>query len=319
MTFYQSISRFYSNSDGLKIRQIYPQLVADTGMLYAIKMRTTFIILTLFIASRVSSQNYTRTIDNLDTWAGQLKYDYQLLSRFDKYCRENNLLVASFTMIDSRGENTWDYTKAVDLNNDDLQDVIFSGPSGGEPNVVYFFIQTTTGFEQVFEAMQGVSKVTWKGELLEQVITADWGCCAEIYLTHTVYDVSYNYQNKPIFTKTYQSIEVDDELIKPKEYFSDPIQFTVNNDGYKLRLEPAINDTTEYHWLDITGNTFATLKAGTSGTALAEKTDENGRVWWYVAINFDSNIQNCILRNPDDFPTKVIGWLSSRYVTRNEN
>jgi hypothetical protein len=256
-----------------------------------------------------------RAIDNLDIWAGQLKYDYELLSRFDKYCRANNLLSGSLAMIDAYGDNSWKYTKAVDLNNDTLQDVIFSGPSGGEPNIVYFFIQTSSGFEQVFEVMQGISKVTWKNELLEQVITSDWGCCAEVHLTHTVYNVRYNNQNKPVFTKVFQSIEVSDELTKPKEYLSDPIQFKVDNDGYKLRLEPALNDTTEYHWLEITGNTFATLKAETLGTALAEQTDETGRIWWYVALDFNSNVQNCILSTPDEFPTKIIGWLSSRYVT----
>lgn len=221
-------------------------------------------------------------------------------------------------MIDARGDNSWDYTKAVDLNNDGLQDVVFSGPSGGEPNIVYFFIQTNSGFEQVFEAIQGISKVTWKGVLLDQVITSDWGCCAEIYLTHTVYNVNY-IQNKPVFTKAFQSIEVSKELTKPKEYLPDPIQFEVNNEGYKLRLEPAINDTTEYHWLDITGNTFATLKAGTIGTALFEQIDKTGRIWWYVAIDFDTNVQNCILKTPDEFPAKVIGWLSSIYVTVIEN
>ncbi|WP_340153375.1 hypothetical protein [uncultured Marivirga sp.] len=281
-------------------------------------MRTTFIILSLFIALQANSQNYIRTIDNLDTWAGQLKYDYELLSRFDKYCRSNNLLNGSLAMIDARGANSWDYTRAVDLNNDGLQDVVFDGPSGGEPNIVYFFIQTNSGFEQVFEVMQGISKVTWKDELLSQVITSDWGCCASIHLTHTIYNVNYDNQNRPVFTKAFQSIEVRDELTKPKEYLSDPIRFTVNNQGYKLRLEPAINDTTEYHWLDITGNTFANLKAGTVGTALAEQTDETGRIWWYVAINFDTNVQNCILNTTDEFPTKVISWISSRYVTKNE-
>lgn len=281
-------------------------------------MRATFIILSLFIAVQANSQNYVRTIDKLDTWAGQLKYDYQLLKKFDKYCRENELLPASFGMIDARGDNTWDYTRAVDLNNDGLQDVVFDGPSGGEPNIVYFFIQTNSGFEQVFQDMQGIAKVTWKGQLLEQVITSDWGCCAAIHLTYTVYNVKYNNQNKPVFSKAFRSIEVSDELTKPKEYFSNPFQFTVNNEGYKLRLNPAINDTTAYHWLEITGNTFATLKAGTVGTALAERTDETGRIWWYVTIDFDSNVQNCILRTPDEFPTKVIGWLSSRFVTRKE-
>jgi hypothetical protein len=282
-------------------------------------MRLAFIILSLFVTLQVYSQNFTQTIDNLDPWAGQLKYEYELLSRFDKYCRENNLLNGSLAMIESLGDNSLSYTKAVDLNNDGLQDIVFSGPSGGEPNIVYFFIQTNSGFEQVFEIMQGIEKVTWNGQLLNQVFTSDWGCCAEIHLMNTVYDVKYNGNNKPIFSKIFQSIEVRDELTKPKNHFSDPIQFKVNNDGYKLRLAPVIDDTTEHQWVEITGNTFATLKQGTIGTALASQTDDTGRTWWYVSIDFDENVQNCILRTPDSFPTKVIGWISSRYVMKIED
>lgn len=282
-------------------------------------MRATFIILSLFVAFQVNSQNFTRTIDNLDPWAGQLKYDYELLSRFDKYCRANNLLAGSLAMIDIRGDDSWNYTKAVDLNNDGLQDVVFSGPSGGEPNIVYFFIQTSSGFEQVFEVMQSIDKVTWEGELLNQVFSSDWGCCSAIYLINSIYNVKYDVKNKPIFTKIYQSIEISDKLIKPKNYFSDPINFKIDNEGYKLRLAPAIDDTTEYHWLEITGNTFAFLKQGTRGTALASRTDKTGRIWWYVAIDLNDNVQDCILRTTDEFPTKVIGWLSSRYVTKIED
>ncbi|MEQ8336081.1 MAG: hypothetical protein RIA62_01965 [Cyclobacteriaceae bacterium] len=281
-------------------------------------MRATIIILFLFVAVQANSQNYIRTIDNLDAWAGQLKYDYQLLSRFDKYCRANNLLSGSLAMIDARGDNSWSYTKAVDLNNDGLQDVVFEGPSGGEPNIVYFFIQTNSGFEQVFEVMQGISKVTWKDELLDQVFVSTPGCCADFRLVNSVYQVKYDDRNRPTFSKIFQSVEVLEELAKPKNFFDHPLQFMVNNEGCELRLTPIIDNETEFHWVEITGNTFATLKQGTIGTAFAEQTDETGRIWWYVAIDLDSNVQNCILRTPDEFPTKVIGWISGRYVSKTE-
>lgn len=283
-------------------------------------MKVIFVVLSLFVAFQVNSQNYIRTIDSLDPWAGQLKYDYELVSRFDKYCRANNLMTYSLEMLDARNENLWNFAKSVDINNDGLKDVVYSGPSGGEPNVVYFFIQTSSGFDQVFEVMQGIVKVTWEGELLNQVFVSDWGCCAAIHLVNSVYDVEYDGRYKrPIFRKVFQSIEVGGQLVKPKNYFSDPIEFVVENDGYKLRIAPMIDDSTTFHSIEITGNTFATLRQGTTGTALASQTDDTGRIWWYVAIDFDKNVQNCIMRTPDEFPTKVIGWLSSRYVTNIEN
>ncbi|MEQ8580383.1 MAG: hypothetical protein RIC30_20540 [Marinoscillum sp.] len=222
-------------------------------------------------------------------------------------------------MIDARGDNSWNYTKAVDLNNDGLQDVVFEGPSGGEPNIVFFFIQTNSGFEQVFEVMQGISKVIWKDGILDKVFVSTPGCCADFRLINSVYQVNYNHQSRPTFSKIFQSVEVLEELVKPKNFFDQPIKFVVNNEGYKLRLAPVIDDDTEFHWAEITGNTFATLKQGTVGTALAEQTDETGRIWWYVTIDLDMNVQNCILQTPNEFPTKVIGWISSRYVTEIED
>jgi hypothetical protein len=282
-------------------------------------MRIILTIFAIIFVLEANSQNYVQTFDSFDKWLGQAKYDFQLLSRFDKYCRSNNLLNGPLAMIDMRGDNSWNYMKAVDLNNDGLQDIVYSGPSGGEPNIVYFYLQLDSGFEEVFNVMQGIKKVAWNGKLLDQVFTSDWGCCAAIYLTNSVYDVHYDRQNKPVFTKVFQTIEVNDELVKPTAYFANPYDFSVDNEGYKLRLAPLIDDETEYHWLDITGNTFATLKRGTKGTVLASQTDDTGRVWWYVEIDLDNNVQNCILQTNDYFPTKVIGWISSRYVTRLEN
>ncbi len=288
-------------------------------MLYAIIMRATFTILTILIALQANSQNYIRTIESFDTWAGQLEYDYVLLSRFDKYCKENNLLTDIIGYINAQGDNSWYYTKAVDINNDGLRDIFYSGPTGGEPSIVYIFLQTKTGFEQVFNVMQSIDKVEWEDEKIARVFTSDWGCCAEFHLTHSIFDVRFDELNKPIFNKVYQTIEVSDHFVKPMNYFTNSIEFEVDNDGYKLRLAPVIDDTTFYDWVDITGNSIATLKKGTKGIAYASKTDETDRVWWYVSIEFDENVQNCVLFAPDDFPTQVVGWISSRYVTKIEN
>lgn len=277
------------------------------------------VMLFLFPVFQTNAQNYIQQIDNTSVWKGQLKYNYGLIQRFENYCQKNNLLSGSIAMLNNDGEKLRNYTRTVDLNNDGLKDIVYSGPSGGEPNIVYFFLQTHVGFKQVFNIMQAIEKVVWKGQLLKQVFTSDWGCCGSIQLNNCVYDVKYNTQNVPIFTKVFQSIEVDEKLVKPKNYFPAPIQFNVDNEGYKLRLSPIIDKTTKYEELNTKGNAIATLKKGTIGKALASKVDKTGRVWWYVSIPFDNNVQNCILSPPDKFKTYIIGWLSSRYVTKIKN
>jgi hypothetical protein len=290
-------------------------VVLLSGCCMPFPMRAIFTILSILSAIHCNCQNYTQIIDNIDPWVGQVTYNYNVLIRFEEYCKKNDLLTAPRSMLEVNGEELRLYSRLVDLNNDGLQDVVYSGTSGGEPNIVHLFLQTENGFEQVFEVMQSIDKVTWKGEFLDKVFVSTPGCCADYRLINSVYEVKYNSQNRPIFTKIFQSVEIGDELIKPKNYFNNLIQFEVNNDGYKLRLAPIIDNETEFHWLEITGNTFATLKQGTRGTALASSLDETGRTWWYVEIDFNSNVQNCILTTPDQFPTKIIGWLSSRFVT----
>jgi len=218
------------------------------------KILTTLLALAPLYETR--AQDHLVAFDNIDAWAGQTKYDFPLQKRFDEYCRKNELMAPSFELIVARGEHSWKYTRAADINDDGLQDIVYSGPSGGEPNI----------------------------------------------------DI-------PSFTKVFQSIEVGNELVKPKSYFPEPIEFRFDNDGYELRLAPKIDDETSFESLDIKGNTIAIVRKGTTGKAWASKADETGREWWYVSIPLHENVQNSLLAVPDKFPTQIIGWLSSRFVT----
>ncbi len=109
---------------------------------------------------------------------------------------------------------------------------------------------------------------------------------------------------------------------KPIEYFEEPIDFSTDYDAYNLRAFPEVNDTIPIN-ADFNenrmGNTIGILSKGTKGKAYGRSIDETGCIWWYVEINNIFEVKDNMLFMDDlKYPTNVIGWISSRYVTEIE-
>lgn len=280
-------------------------------------MKRFLIIVFIFSSHITFSQNYIEVFDGYNSdydfdWSGFNQYNIKLIERFESYCKKNNMLTENIGMIENFDDRFADYIKTVDINSDSLLDIIYSGPSGGEPNVVYFFIQTESGFKNAFKAYQGVVKVEWNNGKIDKVFTHDWGCCADYRLFNTVYKA--NYINDLLsFHEIYQSVEVNG-MVKPKKYFDEPINFSIDNPNYNIRFQPLINDTTENSLLGTKGNYIAKLPKSATGTAYGSKLDSTGRVWWYVSINPIFLKNNILTNDKFNYPTHLIGWISSRYV-----
>lgn len=205
----------------------------------------------------------------------------------------------------------------VDLNADKIPEVIYSGPSGGEPNVVEIFFKSHDHYKRVFSAMQGIVKPYWSNNKLSKLLTHDWGCCAENRIINSVYEVNYNEDNEPGFNRTLQIVE-NQGLTKPKNLLLKPVRFTSQNSNYKLRLAPSIDDTSYLGFLtehEQLGNTLGTIDKGTEGLALGKSKDETGRVWWYVVISTKFKLNNSVMFLDDlDENSYYVGWMSSRYL-----
>jgi hypothetical protein len=261
------------------------------------------------------NQNYNynwRGIDNRQTM------DFK--EHFIEYAKQNGLLKAEFDIYEAnRGlGSVWNNLHVVDINGDKLDDIIYSGSSGGESNVVKFFMQNEDGFELIFNVYQGIVRVEWENRSIRTIMSRDWGCCADFRVISAVYEVNFT-DRVPKFAKIYQSIEYE-FMRKPLEYFEEPIIFSVDNEVYKLRAFPEINDSTlinadfNEHRL---GNAIGILSQGTKGKAYGKYLDETGRVWWYVEIDSGYQvIDNALYMGDLKYPTHVIGWISSRYVTQ---
>ena len=89
----------------------------------------------------------------------------------------------------------------------------------------------------------------------------------------------------------------------------------VLNSPYYLRATPEIiNDEFHYHYEK--GNIIAEFSKGDTGYALDQRTDNTGRVWYFVIMNPP---QGNGFHNYDiDRHEKWLGWMSSRFLDRND-
>jgi len=220
----------------------------------------------------------------------------------------------------------------IDLNNDGLDDVIFSGRSAGEGDMVEVFINTGNDYNDYKEALEereGIVKIDWENKKACRFYISNWGCCDDYLVENKIYSFAFDESSIPVVKQIYQSANIY-ESPKPDSLFNSPFRFQVQNDDYTLRSAPAIDDSTVEHWNfdSITmakgikyakgyGNYIALLPENARGMAVGWKTDDTGRVWWYVEIDAQYALRKNALDYRDKtFPTKSIGWLSSRFVQK---
>ncbi len=252
-------------------------------------------------------------------WEGyEVSNDYEIKLEFVKYVDLNGLLEGEKQALKMNDTQLRYEIRAVDLNNDKFADIIYQGPYMGEGSIIHIFIQNESGFQKVFTTQQGIVKVDWKGEHLDKLYIKDWGCCADPNLTNSVYQVSY-YENVPTFELIWKSVELRSFITKPKHVFTAK-KFEIANQKYKLRANPWIDDETANEFLEITGNTIGILKKGDKGTAYAAHEDKTGRIWWYVLIDNEYELEDTYINyESHKFKPHLVGWVSSRFINEIKN
>lgn len=282
------------------------------------------LFLLLFVPFVSFGQNFQAVFDRYNPkysfeWSGyEVPDDYANKLKFIEFVKSNGLLSSERKGLEISDKQLRFQIHAVDLNDDELADIIYQGPHMGEGSLVHIFLQTTSGFQKVFTTKQGIVTVDWQGELLDKLYVKDWGCCADPNLTNSVYQVSYSNSN-PEFNLIWESVELRSFVTKPKSSFS-PKRFEITNEKYKLRANPWIDDSTSNEFLGITGNTIGLLKQGFKGTAYAASEDETGRIWWYVLIDTEYELEDTYINYENhDFKPHILGWISSRYVNEIKN
>ncbi|MGZ3752005.1 MAG: hypothetical protein ACXVB0_10470 [Mucilaginibacter sp.] len=210
----------------------------------------------------------------------------------------------------------------LDINNDGVDDIIYTGSTGSEGEEVVIFLNTKGEFKQVLKQVQYIVKLDFQDHKLFRLYIEDTGCCDEWIDFHRVYQIKYNNNipefNTALLTSSFHTARF------PRKYFSKPIHFNVLNDNYKMHLEPSVSDTiiddfTYPGHSFKTNNNIDTLVKGTKGRAIAAQKDETGRVWWLVEIDQSyAGYGNLFYEQQGDSMHRAskIGWISSRYLKK---
>lgn len=209
-----------------------------------------------------------------------------------------------------------------DINGDGRNDLIFTGRGTGEADITTLILNTGQGFEDVFEDMQYLEKLEFTNGKITSMYIDDPGCCDAYIDFCKIYAVTYQGD-----TPTFKLVDITashEKTLIPDNFFDKPVRFEVLNNGYKLRGEPVINDTTEKFSAggqECKGNSIGTISKGAKGTAIAAKTDNTGRVWWFVELDADTKLVDDMFYEEQDvkLTSRKTGWISSRYVKRLSN
>jgi len=147
----------------------------------------------------------------------------------------------------------------------------------------------------------------------------DPGCCASYINFNKIYTATYT-GNIPSFKLGYFTAYHRITKI-PGTYFTKVIPFIVLNNGYKMRINPEINNSQVFPDDSLRGNTMCDLAKGTKGIALAQSTDKTGRVWWFVQLDPNAQVSDTEFYDEEDVKAKPakIGWVNSRFVKRLDN
>jgi hypothetical protein len=140
-------------------------------------------------------------------------------------------------------------------------------------------------------------------------ISKEYGCC----------DDPNNFVQAWIVTESFGAATISAtheihylNLTEIPECFSLNIKFEVQNTPYILRATPEINDSEAIHNFE-RGNIVAEYGKEDRGIALASRTDETGRIWWFVVM--EKSNHSALFHNYAIFRSqKWAGWMSSKFL-----
>lgn len=241
------------------------------------------------------------------------KYEKIDLSEKKRLMDQVKDLYPQYSMNNNWLEEYLDHFHFIDLDSDGDKDLIYNGWSGGEPMMVQISLNVNSVFKTKFTDFINLIDLKFDNGKLSELTIHDPGCCGAIM----EYDIKYQCitGKDSIDCWIVELIEYHNETTKPDKYFEKPKKFEVVNTPYTLRITPGI-DTNAYYFPDETkGNVIKIYSAGDKGVAFAEKSDETGRIWWYVIMDRKKKTDGKI-RSREDYEPKLKGWMSSRYLKK---
>lgn len=221
-----------------------------------------------------------------------LKVYYDSVKLYDKFPYKPNDLVK--------------YLYTIDINGDNLLDIFYQGPTGGEPNITQIYLNHKGSFRKVFKAYQNIVDMKFNKNRLISFKIYNPGCCADPQTVEYNYDVSY--KNEELKFSLNNTVGFFYPTEKPKNTFSSVINFCVTSNHSKLRKECYFLDKVEHPVTGGEGNIIATYKKSATGKAIGFKKDGTTE-WIYALMVTPKKIESCEFSTFMEQPTEIYGWI----------
>jgi hypothetical protein len=194
-----------------------------------------------------------------------------------------------------------------------VPDLIFQGWSGGEADFVQIHLSNKDDYEKPLTFYQKLKEIKVENGFIKELIVLDFGCCAE-YVEH---ERKYFFDKNTMPVLQFERARIK-ALDKKYRILNTPIYFEVQNDGYKLRGAPKVDDTSTFVYdFHKQGNTMTTFNKGDVGYAWVINKNDPEREWWYVEMMpVNRKIENEMFYVKAPLTYRRIGWMSSKYLKR---
>lgn len=274
-------------------------------------MTKKILLILLVLYSQIIFKGYSQVFNEEFEWKSiETQIDNKLK---EKLVFEIDFMKMYFTDMNLGNDIYLEYFHPTYLNSDTLIDFIYSGPSGGEPTLVTFFINENGKLIEKYKTYGGL-EIKRKNLPSSTLIFSNYnvGCCDEPlneYREITVISGSNGIQfieSEKVYY--YEDMEFPDKITLNN-------WFKVKNEKYTLRATPEINNENHFSYYFENGNVICELTNGDIGYAIASKTDETGRVWWFCIVENNIAKGDAFYHIRKEYSNeKWFGWISSKYV-----
>ena len=202
----------------------------------------------------------------------------------------------------------------VDFDLDGFNDIIYYGPSGAEPLITIFLRNKSGEFSEVLSYYGMITNI-WQSNPLSTWVVAlrEFECCDGQLACISNYIPEFDDKSELKKYRLSQSFcYVDGTLFPDANASTIGVFFRVINSNYKLRLQPFIPAENA----DDKDNLIAIFTKGTEGRAIAATADETGRIWWFVTIHNNIDVESAYFKSTINLKNDyhILGWMSSRYL-----
>jgi hypothetical protein len=206
----------------------------------------------------------------------------------------------------------------VDYNFNGFDEIIYSGMvPGSESQLTFIFELIDENYLASFGVTGKIISIhSFNGNLSPfSFVLLDLLCCGDYVKVYEIYHPVFTGEKFKLAAST-KYITID-SVEFPSSFFDNPVLFEVVNEPYHLRSKPEIDNDSEYIHPSVKGNIIGSYTKGSRGYAFAEKKDDTGRIWWFVAmVNNEEPLHSVLNRQFENNNNKFssLGWMSSRFL-----